>query len=331
MTPTAKGEAESVRDRLTSAFGRGKNTRDRGGQIHRGHGFSASQSGGSVEPSDLWPEMGWYNVNGHNGLAGNPRYHPDTMHELNASTTGEHAFFNTMLNRMGLSINPRETQHSGSMIAADENNGEIVRKPPTKQDYEVSAATERNPDVSEAALPAQQRRRDELSKQIGRDGPRQAINQANNQSIIMDTTQTSGGPVRVVKEGRAPFRDETKIAPLPKSKAPTGALRYAKPEPAPVAQPVAKPVAKSAAKSVTKPVAKPSAKPVVSNRRGAAPSTSRRPSGAASAGRRDLTIGQNQLSPLNKGSAAYGGIERSANDAIQDTPGWSPFWLKLAD
>ena len=243
MAPTSKGEAESVRSRLSSAFGRG-DPRDRGGQIHRGHGFSASQSGGSVEPSDLWAEMGWYNVNGHSGLAGNPRYHPDTMLELNASPTEEHGFFNNMLNREGLSINPRETQHSGAMIAVDENNGEIVRKPLTSQDYVVSAATERNPGVSEAALPAQQRMRDELSKQIGRDGPRQAINQANNQSIIMDTTQTSGGPVRVVKEGRAPFRDETKIAPLPKSKAPTGTLRYTKPAPEPVT-PVTKPPAKT--------------------------------------------------------------------------------------
>jgi len=265
MTPTAKGEAESVRSRLSSAFGRG-DPRDRGGQIHRGHGFSASQSGGSVENSDLWPEMGWYNVNGHNGLAGNPRYHPDTLFELDASPTEEQGFFNNMLNRMGLSINPRETQHAGAMIAADENNGEIVRKPPTSQDYVVSAATERNPDVSEAALPAQQRRRDELSQQIGRDGPRQAINQANNQSIIMDTTQTKGGPVRVVRPATPPFRDETKIAPFPKATAPTGALRYTKPEPAPVApKPAPKPVvAKPAPKPAPKPVvAKPAPKPVV--------------------------------------------------------------------
>ena len=58
---------------------------------------------------------------------------------------------------------------------------------------------------------------------------------------------------------------------------------------------------------------------------------SRRPSGTASAGRRRLTIGQNPLSPLNRGSALTGAIERQTNEAMQDIPGYSPFWLKLAD
>jgi len=39
----------------------------------------------------------------------------------------------------------------------------------------------------------------------------------------------------------------------------------------------------------------------------------------------------NPLSPINRGSAAYGGTERRTNEAVQDAPGWSPFWLKLAD
>jgi hypothetical protein len=80
-----------------------------------------------------------------------------------------------------------------------------------------------------------------------------------------------------------------------------------------------------------KPAAKPQPKVRVGTGRWAAAAASRPPSSSASAGRRSLTIGQNPLSPLNRGSAASGAIERSTNDAIQDAPGWSPFWLKLAD
>jgi hypothetical protein len=85
-----------------------------------------------------------------------------------------------------------------------------------------------------------------------------------------------------------------------------------------------------------KPTAKPKAaaqptKPVRVIPSRVKPTSSRPPSSSASAGRRSLTIGQNPLSPLNRGSAASGAIERSTNDAIQDAPGWSPFWLKLAD
>ena len=37
------------------------------------------------------------------------------------------------------------------------------------------------------------------------------------------------------------------------------------------------------------------------------------------------------LSAFNRGSAAYGGIEKQANDYVQDLPGYSPFLLRLAD
>ena len=83
-------------------------------------------------------------------------------------------------------------------------------------------------------------------------------------------------------------------------------------------------------KPAPKPAPKPQPKVRVGTGRWAA-AASRPPSSSASAGRRSLTIGQNPLSPLNRGSAASGAIERSTNDAIQDAPGWSPFWLKLAD
>jgi hypothetical protein len=39
----------------------------------------------------------------------------------------------------------------------------------------------------------------------------------------------------------------------------------------------------------------------------------------------------NPLSPLNRSTGMYGGIERRANEAMQDIPGWSPHWLRFAD
>jgi hypothetical protein len=65
----------------------------------------------------------------------------------------------------------------------------------------MGPAIDKTPGVSEAALPAQQRRRDELMAQMGASGPRQAINQANSMSIIMDPTQSIGTPVRVIQQG----------------------------------------------------------------------------------------------------------------------------------
>jgi hypothetical protein len=103
------------------------------------------------------------------------------------------------------------------------------------------------------------------------------------------------------------------------------------PQPQPQAKPQPQPQAKPQAKPQPQPQAKPQPKVRVGTGRWAAAAASRPPSSTASAGRRSLTIGQNPLSPLNRGSAASGAIERSTNDAIQDAPGWSPFWLKLAD
>jgi hypothetical protein len=84
-----------------------------------------------------------------------------------------------------------------------------------------------------------------------------------------------------------------------------------------------------------KPTAKPKAaaqptKPVRVIPSRVKPTSSRPPSSSASSSGR-LTIGQNPLSPSNRNSAMYGGIERETNERVQDSPGWSPFWLKLAD
>jgi len=65
-------------------------------------------------------------------------------------------------------------------------------------------------------------------------------------------------------------------------------------------------------------------------RRGAAPRT---PTSSTTRTRSQSTqySWDNPLSPINRGSAVYGGTERRTNEAVQDAPGWSPFWLKLAD
>ena len=199
MAISAQDEARQVRNYLTSFFGRG-DPRDQAMQVQRGHGFSASQSGGSTTWMDLWSELGHYNVHGHAGLAGNPRMHPDTMYEMNAADTAEAAYYNEDLDRRGLTINPRGTQWPGAMIAVDENNAQTFGRR-SGQSYSMGPAIESNPGVSEAALPAQQRRRDELMAQMGATGPSQAVNQANSRSIIMDTTQSIGTPVRTVQAG----------------------------------------------------------------------------------------------------------------------------------
>ena len=393
MSISSQSEARQVRNYLTSFLGRG-DPRDQGMQVQRGHAFSASQFGGSTNLMDLWPELGHYNVHGHAGLAGNPRMHPDTLYEMNAADTAEAAFYNDDLDRRGLTINPRATQWPGAMMAVDESTTQTFGRN-SGQSYSMGPAIERTPGVTEAALPAQQRRRDELMAQMGRSGPRQAINEANSRSMIMDSTQSVGTPLRIIQPGTAvtpPPKDAKatvvspdgsertikipqssreqltskltnagvdpnrvgaivdKTRPFPKGPtivpAPTKptitltpnqllsqrAVAIANREPVPPPKPVVV-VPKPAAKPkpvAAKPAAKPQPKVRVGTGRWAA-AASRPPSSSASASRRSLTIGQNPLSPLNRGSAASGAIERSTNDAIQDAPGWSPFWLKLAD
>jgi len=124
--------------------------------------------------------------------------------------------------------------------------------------------------------------------------------------------------------------------------------------PTPAAQPVSQPkVGQSAIKNgqavvwnggswvrmptpkAMKPTAKPKAaaqptKPVRVIPSRVKPTSSRPPSSSASSPG-ILTIGQNPLSPFNRNSAMYGGIERETNERVQDSPSWTPFWLKLAD
>ncbi len=207
MAISAQDEARQVRNYLTSFLGRG-DPRDQGMQVQRGHGFSASQFGGSTNLMDLWPELGHYNVHGHAGLAGNPRMHPDIMYEMNAADTAEAAYYNEDLDRRGLTINPRATQWPGAMMAVDESGAQTFGRR-SGQSYSMGPAIERTPGVSEAALPAQQRRRDELMAQMGATGPRQAINEANSKSMIMESTQSVGTPLRIIQAG-------TPVTPQPK-------------------------------------------------------------------------------------------------------------------
>lgn len=83
-------------------------------------------------------------------------------------------------------------------------------------------------------------------------------------------------------------------------------------------------------KATVKPAVKPAAKPARPNagRRGVTPvsrGTSR--SRSTSAG----NAWDNPLSPLNRNTLVNGAAERRTNDVMQDAPGYSPFWLRLAD
>jgi hypothetical protein len=122
------------------------------------------------------------------------------MYDMNAAPTAEAAYYNEDLDRRGLTINPRSTQWPGAIMAIDESNTQTFGRR-SGQSYSMGPAIDKTPGVSEAALPAQQRRRDELMAQMGASGPRQAINQANSMSIIMDPTQSIGTPVRTVQQG----------------------------------------------------------------------------------------------------------------------------------
>jgi len=107
------------------------------------------------------------------------------------------------------------------------------------------------------------------------------------------------------------------------------AIANREPLPQPKPQPAAKPAA-----SKPNVIPKPTAKPAVST-------TSRRGSRAGRRGQGSTrgvsarstieTRDSRPLSAFNRGSSAYGGIERQTNDFVQDLPGYSPFLLRLAD
>lgn len=111
-----------------------------------------------------------------------------------------------------------------------------------------------------------------------------------------------------------------KWMPVPAPKAKLADTPNVKPNPKPAPRVI--PTKPKAAAQPTKPVR------VIPSR--VKPTSSRPPSSSASSSGR-LTVGQNPLSPSNRNSAMYGGIERETNERVQDSPLWSPFWLKLAD
>jgi hypothetical protein len=107
------------------------------------------------------------------------------------------------------------------------------------------------------------------------------------------------------------------------------AIANREPLPQPKPQPAAKPTA-SKPNVMPKPAAKPAAS--TTSRRGSR--TGRRGQGSTrgvSARSTIETRDSRPLSAFNRGSAAYGGIEKQANDYVQDLPGYSPFLLRLAD
>jgi hypothetical protein len=396
---SAKQEADVLRDRLAAAFGKG----GRAGQVHRGHGVSAME-GASVGKANLMPESGPLNV----GHGSNPRYDYNVMRNLNMSSNDLQNAYDDILQREGLTINPR--RYAGNYVAADEALREI-KQGTSMGNPQVTVPVEPTA-VDPRSIEWRDRRFFEIEQQLAGDYERSGMSPgeatakarqrveeyALSQSTMFNTAQSRGGPVTVVQPGKPmprqigtvvgeqqidPFgrpkvdrSGEPKLETRPLYEPPSGAilapspavtrsqslgktaaaianrepLPQPKPQPKPAAKPVSQPkVGQSAilngqavvwnggswvrmpTPKAMKPAAKPAAKPVRVIPSRVKPTSSRPPSSSASAGRRSLTIGQNPLSPLNRGSAASGAIERSTNDAIQDAPGWSPFWLKLAD
>jgi hypothetical protein len=200
---SAKQEADVLRDRLAAAFGKG----GRGGQVHRGHGVSAME-GASVGKANLVGEWGPLNV-GHGSA---PRYDYNVMRNLNMSATDLQNTYDDMLAKEGLTINPN--RYAGNYLAADESlrelqQGTSIGNPQVVPPVEPTA-------VDPRSIEWRDRRAFEIEQQLIGDYERggmdpmeaaararqQVEEQALRQSTLFNTTQSRGGPVTVVQEGR---------------------------------------------------------------------------------------------------------------------------------
>ena len=200
---SAKQEADVLRDRLAAAFGKG----GRAGQVHRGHGVSAME-GASVGKANLMPESGPLNV----GHGSNPRYDYNVMRNLNMSVNDLQSAYDDMLQREGLTINPR--RYAGNYVAADEALREI-KQGTSMGNPQVTVPVEPTK-VDPRSIEWRDRRFLEIEQQLAGDyersgmSPDEAVAKARqrveeyalSQSTIFNTTQSRGGPVTVVQEGR---------------------------------------------------------------------------------------------------------------------------------
>jgi hypothetical protein len=200
---SAKQEADVLRDRLAAAFGKG----GRAGQVHRGHGVSAME-GASVGKANLMPESGPLNV----GHGSNPRYDYNVMRNLNMSSNDLQNAYDDILQREGLTINPR--RYSGNYVAADEALREI-KQGTSMGNPQVTVPVEPTA-VDPRSIEWRDRRFLEIEQQLAGDYERSGMSPgeasakarqrveeyALNQSTMFNTAQTRGGPVTVVQPGK---------------------------------------------------------------------------------------------------------------------------------
>ena len=200
---SAKQEADVLRDRLVAAFGKG----GRAGQVHRGHGVSAME-GASVGKANLMPESGPLNV----GHGSNPRYDYNVMRNLNMSANDLQNAYDDILEREGLTINPR--RYPGNYVAADEYLREL-KQGTSMGNPQVTVPVEPTK-VDPRSIEWRDRRFFEIEQQLAgeyeRDGmspgeasakARQRVEEyALSQSTMFNTDQTRGGPVTVVQPGK---------------------------------------------------------------------------------------------------------------------------------
>ena len=207
---STKVEADQVRDRLHGAFGNG----GRGAQVHRGHGNSALE-GASVGRNNLWPEWGPLNV-GHGSA---PRYDKGVMRNNNMSANDLQNYYDDILNKEGLNINP--VAYHGTGLAADESLRELERPEVTGRRNSMGNPQTTAPvepgRVSQDSIEWRNRRLYEYEQQIAADAVRRGMDPevaqalarqrtqelAFNQSGLTDLTQSRGGPVRQIQAPRS--------------------------------------------------------------------------------------------------------------------------------
>ena len=148
------------------------------GFFHRGH-YTAALEAGGLTRDNVSPEVGKYNVD----HGPKPRFDPGIMRELNIPENYLSAYYNRLLKMEGLDINPYRIDEL--RLVADE----YANLPGEGK-------------ISPAQIEALEDRAFQLKQQGYTD--KQLREYFANQSILLDKTQSVGGPVRTIQEGVKP-------------------------------------------------------------------------------------------------------------------------------
>lgn len=197
---SAKEEADFLRDRLGSVFGKNGSA----SQVHRGHGFSA-MDGASVGRANLVPEWGPGNVS--HGSA--PRYDKRIMADLGMSSNDLQNYFDDLLVKEGLTLTP--SRMVGNYVSADEylrelNQGTRMYSPESSEPFMEGRVMPESLELREIKandaiqqLTEERIRRGVDPVQARVEAKRRVSEYAMGNSTLFDTTHTVGGPVKVIK------------------------------------------------------------------------------------------------------------------------------------